>query len=141
MQAEEDEGELVGKQKFRMQLAKRMKEDLDVRWSKIWNGERILEHCVMCNVIQMTKDISYVKYVERYSLQLQTCASISSPPWGETINWPQLVLIVAPVSIGKTQDGAHWWTNKKVFFFFKCVLMLFPLSSMNTLFTLAFLLC
>ena len=65
--------------------------------------------------IQMTKDISYVKYVERYSLQLQTCASISSPPWGETINWPQLVLIVAPVSIGKTQDGAHWWSNKKVF--------------------------
>ena len=46
MQAEEDEGELVGKQKFRMQLAKRMKEDLDVRWSKIWNGERILELCV-----------------------------------------------------------------------------------------------
>ena len=33
-------------QKFLMQLAKRMKEDLDVRWSKIWNGERILEHCV-----------------------------------------------------------------------------------------------
>ena len=65
--------------------------------------------------IQMTKDISFVKYVERYSLQLQTCASISSPPWGETINWPQLVLIVAPVSIGKTQDGAHWWSNKKVF--------------------------
>ena len=49
--------------------------------------------------------------------------------------WPQLVLIVAPVSIGKTQDGAH----KK--FFFKCVLMLFPLSSMNTLFTWTFLLC
>ena len=88
--------------------------------------------------IQMTKDISYVKYVERYSLQLQTCASISSPPWGETINWPQLVLIVAPVSIGKTQDGAHWWSNKKVF---QCVLMLFPLSSMNTLFTWVFLLC
>ena len=33
-------------QKFRMQLAKRMKEDLDVRWSKIWNGGRILEHRV-----------------------------------------------------------------------------------------------
>ena len=33
-------------QKFRMQVAKRMKEDLDVEWSKIWNGERILEHCV-----------------------------------------------------------------------------------------------
>ena len=63
----------------------------------------------------MTKDISYVKYVERYSLQLQTCASISSTPWGETINWPQLVLIVAPVSIGKTKDGAHSCTNKKVF--------------------------
>ena len=46
MQAEEDEGELVGKQKFCMQLAKRMKEDLDVLWSKIWKGERILEHCV-----------------------------------------------------------------------------------------------
>ena len=46
VQAEEDEGELVGKQKFRMQLAKMMKEDLDVRWSKIWNEERILEHCV-----------------------------------------------------------------------------------------------
>ena len=30
--------------------------------------------------------------------------------------WPQLVLIVAPVSIGKTRDGAHWsnsWPNKK----------------------------
>ena len=25
------------------------------------------------------------------------------------------MLIVAPVSIGKTPDGAHWWTNKKVF--------------------------
>ena len=80
----------------------------------------------------MTKDISYVKYVERYSLQ--TCANISSPPWGKTINWPQLVLIVAPVSIGRTQGGVHCWTKK-------CVLMLFPLSSMNTLFTLAFLLC
>ena len=33
-------------QKFRLQLAKRMKEDLDVGWSKIWNEERILEHCV-----------------------------------------------------------------------------------------------
>ena len=66
--------------------------------------------------IQMTKDISYVKYVERYSLQLQTCGSISSPPpWGETINWPQLVLIVAPVSIGRTHDGAHCRTKKKVF--------------------------
>ena len=75
--------------------------------------------------------------MERYSLQLQTCKSISSPPWGETINWPQLVLIVAPVLIGKTQDGAHWWSNKKVF---QCVLMLFPLSSMNSLFTWAFLL-
>ena len=67
-----------------------------------------------------------------------TCASISSPPWGETINWPKLVLIVAPVSIRKTRDGEHWWSNKKVF---KCVLMLFPLSSMNKLFTWAFLLC
>ena len=47
VQAEEDEGELVGKQKFRMQLAKRMKEDLDVvLWLEIWNGGRILEHCV-----------------------------------------------------------------------------------------------
>ena len=86
----------------------------------------------------LTKDISYVKYVERYLLQLQTCASISSPPWGETINRPKLVLIVAPVSIRKTRDGEHWWSNKKVF---KCVLMLFPLSSMNKLFTWAFLLC
>ena len=40
VRAEEDD------QKFHMQLAKRMKEDLDFRWSKIWNGERILEHCV-----------------------------------------------------------------------------------------------
>ena len=30
--------------------------------------------------------------------------------------WPQLVLIVAPVSIGKTQDGAH-----KKFFFQVCL--------------------
>ena len=28
----------------KVSYAKRMKEDLDVRWSKIWNGERILEH-------------------------------------------------------------------------------------------------
>ena len=30
----------------KVSYAKRMKEDLDVRWSKIWNGERILELCV-----------------------------------------------------------------------------------------------
>ena len=46
VQAEEDEGELVGKQKFRMQLAKRMKEDLDVRWSKIWMGNVYWNICV-----------------------------------------------------------------------------------------------
>ena len=54
--------------------------------------------------------------MERYSLQFQTCASISSPLWGENIYWSQLVSIVAPVSIGKTRDGAHWfnsWPNKK----------------------------
>ena len=34
---------------------------------------------------------------------------------GKTINWPQIVIIVAPVSIGKTHDGAHWWSNKQVF--------------------------
>ena len=32
--------------------------------------------------------------------------------------WPQLVLIVAPVSIGKTQDGAH---KKKKSFFQVCL--------------------
>ena len=30
----------------KVSYAKRMKEDLDVRWSKIWNVERILELCV-----------------------------------------------------------------------------------------------
>ena len=33
-------------QNFRLKLAKRIKEDLDVGWSKIWNQERLLEHCV-----------------------------------------------------------------------------------------------
>ena len=58
------------------------------------------------------KLIALVKYVERYSLQLQTCATISSSPRGEIINWPQLVLIE------KARDGAHWsnmWANKNIF--------------------------
>ena len=62
------------------------------------------------------KLIALVKYVERYSLQLQTCATISSSPRGEIINWPQLVLIVA--TIEKARDGAHWsnmWANKNIF--------------------------
>ena len=69
-------------------------------------------------------------------------ARISSPSWGETINWPQLVSIVAPVSIGKTRDGAHWsnsWPNKK-----HCSSVFDIVSSinyLNTLFTWAFLLC
>ena len=53
-------------------------------WSKIWNGERILDNCVTLRS-KDTNDwqkIFHVKYVERYSLQLQSWASISSPPWG-----------------------------------------------------------
>ena len=76
----------------------------------------IASFAIYWNRKDKTKDISPVKYVERYSLQFQTCASISSPLWGENIYWSQLVSIVAPVSIGKTRDGAHWsnsWPNKK----------------------------
>ena len=67
--------------------------------------------------------------VERYSLQLQTCKSISSPPWGETINWPQLVLIVAPVSIEKTQDGALSSMTHSSHGLFFCVELHFGLLS------------
>ena len=98
-------------------------------------------------------NISSVKYVKRYSLKLQTCASISSPLWGievtsvknilcggreegvwltaptiisdtlvtgmlwgETIYWPQLVSIVAPVwSKHFNWKGTRWctlhWSN------------------------------
>ena len=61
-------------------------------------------------------NISSVKYVKRYSLKLQTCASISSPLWGEIIYWPQLVSIVAPVwSKRFNWKGTRWctlhWSN------------------------------
>ena len=36
------------KEKFN-QLAKKIKEDLDVEWSTIWNRERILVNCVTLN--------------------------------------------------------------------------------------------
>ena len=51
----------------------------------------IASFAIYWNRKDKTKDISPVKYVERYSLQFQTCASISSPTWGETKNWPQQV--------------------------------------------------
>ena len=36
---------------------------------------------------RLTKTIFYVKYVGRFSLQLQTCASIWSSTKGKTLNW------------------------------------------------------
>ena len=64
----------------------------------------------------LTKNISSVKYVERYSLQLQTWASITSPPWGEIINWPPQHLHLSALSPRShtfyITDNSHpYWEN------------------------------
>ena len=41
--------EIIGGQRKLLPVGKKIKEDLDVEWSTIWNRERILVHCVTLN--------------------------------------------------------------------------------------------
>ena len=80
------------------------------------NFLRYLQICIAACSLHGRSSSNSVKYVKRYSLKLQTCASISSPLWGETIYWPQLVSIVAPVwSKHFNWKGMRWctlhWSN------------------------------
>ena len=77
-----------------MQLAKRMKEDLDVRWSKIWNGERILEHCVTLH----SKDTNDNKY----SI-CEICGEVFTPASNLRKH-----IVTTMGGNTKTEDGAHW---------------------------------
>ena len=99
--------------------------------------------CDSQKIQMIDTNISSVKYVERFSLQLQTCASISPPPWWGTIiigpNLCQLSLQFHQKFQFKRHKMVH--TNKKRFFLQVCLGVVCSLNYLKTLFTWTFLRC
>ena len=118
-----------------------MKEDLDVRWSKIWNGERILEHCVTLH----SKDTNDWQKIFHMWNMWKGIHSSFKPAQAYRHHHGEKPLIgpnLCNCGSSFNWKDSRWCTpGGAIKKFFKCVLMLFPLSSMNTLFTWTFLLC
>ena len=116
------------------------------RWKSLFVASfcRILENCVTLKRYKwLTTNISSVNYVEKYSLQLQTCTSIMSPPWWGTIvigpNLCQLSFQFHQKFQFKRHKMVH--TNKKRFFLQVCLGVVCSLNYLKTLFTWTFLRC